>query len=170
MLGALPGALTDPRVGLPLLLLAGTLAAWLYLRPVRDPASGRWEAPTPEPEEESVSRTYLGLQRAQYSVVTREMYDRLDRRVRARTGRALDEIPWWNPSARALGLADPAELRRCRGRLDGLTVWSTRLETANPFRWDFWRTPEESRRKLLLRLGPDLARAGRQIRLLDQVP
>lgn len=164
------GMLGDPRVGAPAVVLTASLAIWLWLRPRREPESSRSEAARPEPDQESVSRTYLGLHRGEYSVASREMYDRLSRRLQQRTGRSLEQVPWWNPSARRLGIPDPSGLRRTRGRLSSLTDWALRLETGSPFRWDFWRTAEGSRRQLIARLGPGLQSAGRQIRLLDKVP
>ena len=108
--------LGDPRVGAPSVVLTASLAVWLWLRPRREPETSRSEAARPEPDRESVSRTYLGLYRGEYSVAAREMYDRLSRRLRERTGRTLEQVPWWNPTARRLGMPDPAGLRRTRFR------------------------------------------------------
>ncbi len=164
------GLLTEPRVGLPLTLIVAGLAAWYALGTRGEPRRSSWEAAPPLSDAESVSRTYLALYRGEYSVAVREMRDRLDRRVRARTGRSMHELPWRGGAQRRLGIPDPRRLRASREVLDGLERWAYRLETGSYFRWDFWRSAESSQRALHARLGSGLLQAGQTLRRFDPAP
>lgn len=164
------GFVRDPRVGLPLLLLAEAAILLAVLRPKAGPRRTGWELPPREPDRDAVSRTYLALRRGMFSPVLHESYDRLDRAVRARTGRALYELPWLARSASRLGLRDAQGLYRLRNRIDAYELWALRLESDSWLRHDFWRSQESSRAKFLERLPPLFDRIDARLELLKETP
>ncbi|MGI0052670.1 MAG: hypothetical protein ACRECR_00210 [Thermoplasmata archaeon] len=157
-LAMLAAYLSDPKVGLPMILLAAAAAAWLAARPSTDPRRRGVEPAPPRPDRDAVSRTYLALEDGAYSEVLAESYDRLERALLARTGHALAEIPWRLRSAQRLGIPEPAALRTTRDRIEQGRLWAARLETDSWLRWDFWRSRESSRRLFLARLPTLLGR------------
>lgn len=162
------GLLTDPRVGLPILLVAVALVLWAAAWPRRRPRSVGFEPATPEPDRDPVSRTYLALEREEYSSVLHETYDRLDEAIRRRTGRGLAEIPWTEAAGRRAGFPHPRRLRRTRDALGALELWAERLEADSPFRWDFWRSAGASRRRFRTRLLAVFATVDRELVNLEQ--
>jgi hypothetical protein len=164
------GLLTDPRVGLPVVLLLAAVALWIAANPATAPRRHRGERATPEPDADPVSRTYLALRREAYSSVVAESHARLDRALLARSGKRLREIPWRARAAKRLGIPDPKGLRESHQRLEALYLWSVRLETASLLRWDFWRSRDASRAQLRIRLGQRLGVVDRQLRRLGYAP
>jgi hypothetical protein len=165
---SLGGLLSDPRFGIPLMLLAFALATWLLAGPARQPRREGWERPVAPPDRDPVSRSYLAVERGQYSVLLREAYDRLDRAVATRTGRSISALPWRVRKARALGVPDPKGLSRLRSEFGALEIWSLRLETDSWLRRDFWRSAEASRRRFTRRLAGLLALLDGQLKLWEQ--
>jgi hypothetical protein len=164
------GLLTDPRVGLPILLLVAATVAWVAARPAGEPRRHRSEASPPEPDADPVSRTYLAVRREAYSSLLVETHVRLDRALLARSGRRLRDIPWRAGAAKKLGVPDAKGLRDSLHGLESLYLWSVRLETASLLRWDFWRSIEASRIQFRLRLAEQLKVVDRQLRRLGYVP
>ena len=165
--GALLAMVEDVHFGLPLLLLlAGTIRA-LVAWPRRAPVRSGLERPPRDPERDAYSRTYLSLERGAYAAILREAYERLDRALRARTGVALGAIPWRAAAARRARIPDPKGLTRVRETLDRLELWSVQLEQGSVVRLDFWRTRDGSRRRLLARIDPALARVEQHLRELE---
>ncbi|MCI4332963.1 MAG: hypothetical protein L3K01_04455 [Thermoplasmata archaeon] len=164
------GFVTDPRVGLPLLLLLAATVTWVVASPASEPRRHRGERVPPEPDADPVSRTYLALRREAYSSVLVETHVRLDRALFARTGRRLKDIPWLPSTAKRVGVPDPKGLRDSLRGLESLYLWSVRLETASLFRWDFWRSREASRAKFRTRLSERLQVVDRQLTRLGYAP
>ncbi|MCI4325832.1 MAG: hypothetical protein L3K00_08165 [Thermoplasmata archaeon] len=164
------GLVTDPRVGLPILLLAGATVAWVASHPGSEPRRHRSEASAPEPDADPVSRTYLAVRREAYSSLLVETHVRLDRALLARTGRRLRDIPWRASAAKTLGVPDAKALRASLRGLESLYLWSVRLETASLLRWDFWRSIEASRVQFRIRLAAQLQLVDHQLRRLGYVP
>ncbi|MHB8352575.1 MAG: hypothetical protein ACYDFT_07825 [Thermoplasmata archaeon] len=150
--------LTDPRVGFPALLLIVAAGLWLVRGPVGGPRRTGAESRPPRPDRDPVSRTYLALEEENYGELLNESFDRLDRALEARTGHHLTEIPWRRRAARRLGIPEPEGLRAVRDRLINFRAWAYRLEADSWLRWDFWRSRELSRRRLLTELPPLLGR------------
>jgi len=150
------GFVTDPRVGVPVLLLGAATLLWFAMDTPAEPRRAGWEPATPEPDRDPVSRTFVALRHESYSTVLLESYARLDAALKARTGRRLGEIPWSTKGARKLGIPQPRELEKTRIGLDSLYVWAVRLETDSILRRDFWRTWETSRVVFLRRLAARL--------------
>ncbi|MCI4357281.1 MAG: hypothetical protein L3K18_09145 [Thermoplasmata archaeon] len=167
---AVLGFLTDPRVGLPIVLLGVAAAGWYLVGAPADPRRTGWEPSQPEPDRDPVSRTFLALRREAYSTVLLEVYGRLDSALRAKTGRRLGEIPWRTDAGRKLGIPQPRELERTRIALDSLYVWAVRLETNSLLRRDFWRSWESSRRQFLARAADRLRVVDRQLTSLGYAP
>jgi hypothetical protein len=164
------GLVTDPRLGLPVVLLAAATVLWVAALPASEPRRHRAESVAPEPDADPVSRTYTALKHEAYSSVVVETHDRLDRALMARTGRRLQEIPWLPSTARRLGVPDSKGLRGSRQELDSLYLWSARLETSSWLRWDFWRTDDGSRAKFRERLSERLGIVDRQLNALGYAP
>jgi hypothetical protein len=164
------GLLTDPRVGVPIVLLVAATVTWIAARPAAEPRRHRSEAMPPEPDADPVSRTYLAVRREAYSSVLVETHVRLDRALLARSGHRLRDIPWRPSAAKKLGVPDAKGLRESRHGLESLYLWSVRLETASLLRWDFWRSLEASRIKFRHRLADQLATVDRQLQRLGYVP
>jgi hypothetical protein len=165
--GSLLALLRDLRIGLPLLLLSSTALLALLAWPRREPVRAGSERPPRAPERDPYSRTYLSLQHGRFSAVLHEAYDRLDRALEGRTGHRLHTVPWRRAAARRAGIPDPRGLDRCRQRLDRLELWSLQLEQGSYVRLDFWRSRDDSRRRLLARLDPALATVDRYLRDLE---
>jgi hypothetical protein len=164
------GLLTDPRLGVPVVLLAVATVVWVVAFPASEPRRQRGEAATPEPDGDPVSRTFVALRHEAYSSVVVETHDRLERALVARTGKRLEDIPWRPSLARRLGIQDSKGLRQSRQELSSLYVWSARLETASWLRWDFWRTEAGSRAKFRDRLADRLGVVDRQLAALGYAP
>jgi hypothetical protein len=161
---------TDPRVGLPILLFASAILLWVATRPASDPRWERGEPAPPEPNRDAVSRTYLAVRKEAYSSVLVETHHRLDRAMFARSGHRLGEIPWFASAARRLGVPDPKGLRGSRISLDSLYLWAVRLETSSWRRWDFWRSDAASRAKFRERLSERLTVVDCQLHSLGYAP
>ncbi|HKV90111.1 MAG TPA: hypothetical protein VJQ43_02815 [Thermoplasmata archaeon] len=166
----LRGLLTDPRVGVPIVLLAGATVVWFLLGSPAEPRRIGWERSVPDPDRDPVSRTFVALRRDAYSSVLLEVYTRLDTTLHARTGRRLGQIPWRTTAARRLGIPEPRELERTRIALDNLYVWAVRLETDSLLRRDFWRTWKASRAKFLESLAVRLRRVDGHLATLGYAP
>jgi hypothetical protein len=149
LLTALTDLLTDPRIGLPTLLLAAAAIATAVLYPRREPRTIGHEAMTRESDRDSVSRTYLAIQQGRYADVLAETYRRLDRAVYHRTQRTMRELPWGLVAAQQLGIEDPKGLRRTQHDLDTLEWRTRRLEGGSWVRWDFWRSYENAHAHLV---------------------
>lgn len=149
---------TDPRVGIPALLLGAAGTLWLLTGPVGTPRCRGAESPPPRPDCDPVSRTYLALADESYGELLAESFDRLDRALRIRTGHRLSDIPWRRRAARRLGIPEADRLRAVRDRLLRFRAWADRIETDSWLRWDFWRSREQSRRRLLTELPTLLGR------------
>jgi hypothetical protein len=162
--------LTDPRVGLPVVVLAAAAVVWVASPWSSEPVRRRGEPSTRAPDADPVSRTYVALRQGAYSEVLDATYDRLDRAVGARAGCHLREIPWRPRAAEKLGLADPKGLRRSRDGLDGMIQWAVALESGSPLRWDFWRTYESSRARFQVRLAEWLRQVDLQLTALQFTP
>ncbi|MCI4326235.1 MAG: hypothetical protein L3K16_01155 [Thermoplasmata archaeon] len=162
--------LSDPRVGIPVLLLLLAFVLWVAGRPSREPVRRRSEPAERAPDGDPVSRTYVALRNGAYSEVLDTTFERLDRAVDAKSHCHLRTIPWTDGSARRLGLPDPKGLRQSRDALNSLIVWAVALETGSPLRWDFWRTQESSRARFQARLSERLSVVDRQLTSLGFTP
>jgi hypothetical protein len=166
----LTGVLLDPRVGLPVVLLAVAVVVWVAGRPSGDPVRRRGERAERAPDADPASRTYVAIRHGAYSEILDATYDRLDRAVDAKAGCHLRAIPWRARTARQMGLTDPKGLRKCREALDSLLVWAVTLETGSPLRWDFWRTNEASRVRFQRRLTEWLREVDHHLTALGFTP
>jgi hypothetical protein len=161
---------SNPTVGIPLLVLIAATTIWTYLGVPRH----RWtigeEPMAPEPDRDPVSRTYVALRRNSYATVAWQVYERLDVALVRRTSLHLTEIPWRRSKAARLGIPDPRGLESSRIALYSLYVWASQLEGNSILRRDFWRSWDGSRAVLLERLAERMAIVEHQLQRLASAP
>ncbi|MCI4323607.1 MAG: hypothetical protein L3K03_06270 [Thermoplasmata archaeon] len=158
----------NPTVGLPVVLIAGGLAVWTFASAPRvSPRRIGWDPAYPTNDRDPVSRTYWAIDHGEYSHVLSETYDRLNVALLDKTGVPLDQVPRSRRAAAQKKIPRAQELRALRGGIDRLYVWSLSLERGTWLRWDFWRTPEASRRVFTAEFARLLQRIGAQLKLLE---
>lgn len=156
--------LTDPALGLPVTLVAGTALVWLLWNRQDRPMSVVRPIVRPVPDRDPVSRSMQALEAGSYSDVIDRALVRLDEVAQKRFDRPLQRLPRTAWGARRLPHASPTELRAVRAlarRLDGLLDVTKRREAGIWIRFDFWRGHAELMRRYRLRLLPlleDVAR------------
>ena len=160
--------LTEPTVGLPILLTLGLAAAWLLWSPrplERPPAVRRtWYPPTTDP----VSLVYYALADGRYSTVLGTVYERLDEAVEGRYHIVIGQLPVLStedaPIPGAQGLRRAArQIRR---------AYSEALQRESPywFRWTFWRPEEIDRDRFLGRVDDAIRVSAEWISTLEATP
>ncbi|MCI4363067.1 MAG: hypothetical protein L3K13_02005 [Thermoplasmata archaeon] len=162
--------LANPRIGLPLLLLAVALLLWLLAAPRGRPRRKGFDPPVPVPDRDPVSRTVLALRTETYSAVLLEAFDRLDAALRRRRGLPIVELPRSTPAALAIPRAESKQLRKLAERLTRLHLYARELEAGSRLRWDFWRSLANSRRRFFVRLDLLLGEVDSTLKLLERTP
>ncbi|MCI4317899.1 MAG: hypothetical protein L3J96_05115 [Thermoplasmata archaeon] len=160
--------MTDPTVGLPILLLSATLGVWLFsnLRGFRSPELTRttWL----RPDRDAVSQTFYAIEDGRYSRLVRAVYDRCDRAVHTRYGVGLAELGWRPWPTKAGLIPERKELLQIRDSLSRRFTEAVGRELPFRFRWAFWRSPAEDDQRYLGRVDAAIARAETMVHTLER--
>lgn len=167
-LGRLLDLLTEPTIGVPILLTLGGMAAWFLWspRPVERPPSVRrsWFPPTTDP----VSTVYYALADGRYSTILATVYERLDRAVERKYHLVIGQLPLFRPER--TGVPNAAELRRASRKVR--TAYAEALQRESPFwfRWAFWRRTGADEDAFLARVDDAIRVSADWISTLEGTP
>jgi len=167
-LGRLVYLVTEPTLGVPILLTLGAAAGWLLWspRPLERPPPVRrsWFPPTTDP----VSLVYYALADDRYSAVLATVYERLDRSVERRHHIVIAQLPFFHPER--TGVPDPKGLRRAARKIRGVYAEALQRESPYWFRWAFWRPAEIDENRFLNRVDDAIRVSAHWISTLEGTP
>jgi hypothetical protein len=140
LLDGLWAVVANPQVGLPILLLGGTLVAWTYWNPRAPGLPGPFRLTWRWPDAERVSRTYYALARRRYVEVIALVRERVNESLERRFGVPLSSVAW--PALRARRAGVPARRQLSRLRREFTAVADEAFDRSLPFRirLAFWRS------------------------------
>jgi hypothetical protein len=133
------GFISDPRWGIPFLLLLEATILWVAWNPRAPTILGARRASWSRPEGDPVSRMFYAVQDQRYSVIVRWSRERIEELYHARSGAKLPTLPW-TLRRRSLSPTDPYNLRRVTQDLSNFEWAALERETGVRIRWAFWRT------------------------------
>ena len=141
LVSALFGFLGDPTFGLPLAIVGGLLAGWLFANlsggapPL--PTRTTWQ----RPDQDAVSQTFYAAEDGLHSRLVQAAYDRLDRSLASRYAVHLGGLGWrpWPTPAR--DVPGRKELLRLGERLSRRFSEAVQRELPSRIHWAFWRDP-----------------------------
>jgi len=167
-LGRLLYLLTEPTLGVPILISLVAMVAWLWWspRPLERPPLVRrtWFAPTTDP----VSLVYYALADGRYSAVLATVYERLDRACERAHGIVIAQIPIFH--AEQTGVAQPAALRRAARQIRRAHAEALQRESPFWFRWAFWRSAKLDEDRFLARVDDAIRVSADWISTLEGTP
>ena len=160
------GFISDPRWGIPFLLLLEATILWVAWNPRAPSLLGARRSSWTRPEGDAVSRMYYAVQDRRYSVIVRWSRERIEELYAARSGAKLPTLAW-TFRRRSPDLADPYNLRRLTGDLAGFEWEAREREVGVHLRWAFWRTRRRDAALYEARVSRILDRAHRSIGALE---
>ncbi|MCI4367219.1 MAG: hypothetical protein L3K08_05670, partial [Thermoplasmata archaeon] len=137
--GWVVGFISDPRWGIPYLLLLEATILWVAWNPRAPTLLGARRISWTRPEGDAVSRMYYALQDQRYSVIVRWSRERIEELYVARSGVRLPTLPW-TLRRRSPIVSDPYNLRRLTQDLGNFEWEAREREVGVHLRWAFWRT------------------------------
>ena len=159
---------TELIVGLPVLLLSTTWAAWMLWDPTEPyvPSARRptWADPNGEP----FSRAFYALYDRVYSGFVAELYDRLDRASVARLGSRVPDLPILALGADVGAPVRFSAVRRLGERLSTTYTRAIERERGAAIRWAFWRSAGEDARRFRGRLETLAHETEMMVRILER--
>jgi hypothetical protein len=166
--GRLIDLLTEPTIGVPLLVTLGLLAAWLLWSPrplERPPALRRtWFAPSTD----AVSLVYYALADERYSVILGTVYERLDRAVERRFHLVIAQLPMF--ARRDSAVPEAPRLKRAARRIRSAYAEALQRESPYWFRWAFWRSARSDEDQFLARVDDAIRVSADLISNLEGTP
>lgn len=150
---ALFGFLLDPTFGLPMAIVGGLLAGWLFanLSAAAPPPPTRttWH----RPDHDAVSQTFYAAEDGLRSRLVQAAYDRLDRSLASRYAVHLGALGWrpWPTPAR--DVPGRKELLRLGERLSRRFSEAVQRELPTRIRWAFWRDPNVDEARFVARVA-----------------
>ncbi len=167
-LGRLVYLVTEPTLGIPILITLLATAGWFLWspRPLERPPPVRrsWYPPTTD----AVSLIYYALADGRYSAVLATVYERLDRAVERSHHIVIAQLPLWD--AERTGVPDPAGLRRAARKIRGVYAEALQRESPYWFRWAFWRPAEKDQNLFLARVDDAIRVSAHWISTLEGTP
>jgi hypothetical protein len=162
------GFISDPRWGIPFLLLLEATILWIAWNPRAPGLLGARRTSWTRPEGDAVSRMYYALQDRRYSIVVRWSRERIEELYRARSGLKLPALPW-TLRRRSKAIEDPYNLRRLTLELSAFEWEAREREIGVHLRWAFWRTRRRDNALYETRVDGILTRAHSAIGALEGI-
>jgi hypothetical protein len=163
------GFISDPRWGIPFLLILEATILWVAWNPRSPPLLGARRTSWARPEGDAVSRMYYAVQDRRYSVLVRWSRERIEELHRARSGGArLPALPW-TFRRRSRSPSDPYVLRRLTLDLSTFEWEARERELGVHLRWAFWRTRRRDAELYAARVERILNRAHGAIDILEGI-
>jgi hypothetical protein len=163
------GFISDPRWGIPFLLMLEATILWAAWNPRAPATLGARRTSWVRPDGDPVSRMFYALGDERFSIIVRWSRERIEELYEARSGQPLPAIPW--------GLFRRPDLPDNRFHLRRLTLdlgaieWDAQeREAGDHIRWAFWRTRERDSTLYKARVDRLLTRAQNAILDLEAAP
>ena len=168
LLGPWTGLLTDPTIGIPILLVAVTLGVWLFSNFTGFRSAELTRTTWLRPDRDAVSQTFYAIEDRKYSRLLRAVYDRCDRAIHLRYSVGLADLGWRPWPTKAGRIPERKELLEIRDALSRRFTEAVGREQPFRVRWAFWRGAAQDDRRYLARVDAAISRAETMVHQLEK--